>query len=73
MACGWLWMAVVRYIRSQSHARLTRTLQEDTSESDDRFQAVLELEVVQWRQHSKRVQHSASIHLPYATHVVLLC
>ncbi|CAL1139239.1 unnamed protein product [Cladocopium goreaui] len=29
--------------------------QEDTSESDDRFQAVLELEVVQWRRHSKSV------------------
>lgn len=28
---------------------------EDTSESDDRFQAVLELEVVQWRRHSKSV------------------
>eukprot|EP00435_Cladocopium_sp_Y103_P023205 s2363_g5.t1 len=42
-------MAVVRYIRSHC------TLQEEASESDDRFQAVLELEVAQWRRHSKSV------------------
>ena len=53
-------MAVVRSICSHSHAKLTHTLQEDASESVDRFQAVLELEVVQWRRHSKSVQHSAS-------------